>query len=131
MFPSRPEEPVQIGSGSVFPTVAIMDPVVIPTNAMRKASGIGNSAWRGELRASHAGGRAYDYGAELVLLVHYGLVALFLPASALDKIVSFTGATEQAKQVFSSDEVAAAPIPMPEGAAIATATRYTPSPTRM
>ena len=39
----------------------------------------------------------------LILLVRYGLVALFFPASALDKILNFKGAVKQAKQVFSSD----------------------------
>ena len=39
----------------------------------------------------------------LILLVRYGLVVLFFPASALDKILNFKGAVKQAKQVFSSD----------------------------
>ena len=39
----------------------------------------------------------------LILLVRYGLVALFFPASAFDKILNFKGAVKQAKQVFSSD----------------------------
>lgn len=42
----------------------------------------------------------------LILLVRYGLVVLFFPASALDKILNFKGAVKQAKQVFSSDAVA-------------------------
>jgi putative oxidoreductase len=42
----------------------------------------------------------------LILLVRYGLVVLFFPASALDKILNFKGAVKQAKQVFSSDKVA-------------------------
>ena len=46
----------------------------------------------------------------LVLLVRYGLVVLFFPASALDKILNFKGAVKQAKQVFSSDGVAVALI---------------------
>ena len=43
----------------------------------------------------------------LILLVRYGLVVLFFPASALDKIFNFKGAVKQAKQVFSSDAIAA------------------------
>jgi putative oxidoreductase len=42
----------------------------------------------------------------LILLVRYGLVVLFFPASALDKILNFKGAVKQAKQVFSADVVA-------------------------
>ena len=42
----------------------------------------------------------------VILLVRYGLVVLFFPASALDKILNFKGAVKQAKQVFSSDAVA-------------------------
>ncbi len=42
----------------------------------------------------------------LILIVRYGLVVLFFPASALDKILNFKGAVKQAKQVFSSDAVA-------------------------
>ena len=46
----------------------------------------------------------------VILLVRYGLVVLFFPASALDKILNFKGAVKQAKQVFSSDAVAMALI---------------------
>ena len=46
----------------------------------------------------------------LILIVRYGLVVLFFPASALDKILNFKGAVKQAKQVFSSDAVAVALI---------------------
>jgi len=46
----------------------------------------------------------------VILLVRYGLVVLFLPASALDKILNFKGAVQQAKQVFSADTVATALI---------------------
>ncbi len=42
----------------------------------------------------------------LILLVRYGLVVLFFPASALDKMLNFKGAVQQAKQVFSSNGVA-------------------------
>ncbi len=42
----------------------------------------------------------------LILLVRYGLVVLFFPASALDKILNFKGAVKQAKQVCSSNAVA-------------------------
>jgi putative oxidoreductase len=42
----------------------------------------------------------------VILLVRYGLVVLFFPASALDKILNFHGAVKQAKQVFTSDAVA-------------------------
>ncbi len=42
----------------------------------------------------------------VILLVRYGLVVLFFPASALDKILNFNGAVKQAKQVFSSNQVA-------------------------
>jgi putative oxidoreductase len=42
----------------------------------------------------------------LILLVRYGLVVLFFPASALDKILNFAGAVAQAKQVFRSNAVA-------------------------
>ena len=42
----------------------------------------------------------------LILLVRYGLVVLFFPASALDKILNFKGAVKQAKQVFSANSVA-------------------------
>jgi len=43
----------------------------------------------------------------LILLVRYGLVVLFFPASALDKILNFKGAVTQAKQVVTSDGIAA------------------------
>jgi len=46
----------------------------------------------------------------LILIVRYGLVVLFFPASALDKIFNFQGAIKQALQVFSSHSVAAALI---------------------
>jgi putative oxidoreductase len=37
----------------------------------------------------------------IIVLVRYGLVILFFPASALDKIFNFKGAVGQAAQVFS------------------------------
>jgi putative oxidoreductase len=46
----------------------------------------------------------------ITLLVRYGLVVLFFPASALDKILNFKGAVGQAKEVFSADAVAVALI---------------------
>ena len=46
----------------------------------------------------------------VILIVRYGLVVLFFPASALDKIFNFKGAMKQALQVFSSHSVAAALI---------------------
>lgn len=46
----------------------------------------------------------------VILLVRYGLVVLFFPASALDKILNFGGAVKQARQVFRSHRVAAAMI---------------------
>lgn len=46
----------------------------------------------------------------VILLVRYGLVILFFPASALDKILNFKSAVKQAKQVFSSGTVASALI---------------------
>ncbi len=42
----------------------------------------------------------------LILLVRYGLVVLFFPASALDKILNFKGAVKQAKQVANANAVA-------------------------
>ena len=42
----------------------------------------------------------------VALLVRYGLVVLFFPASALDKILNFTGAVAQARQVFTSHGIA-------------------------
>jgi putative oxidoreductase len=41
------------------------------------------------------------------LVVRYGLVMLFLPFSALDKIVGFEGAVKQAQEVFASRQLAA------------------------
>jgi putative oxidoreductase len=41
-----------------------------------------------------------------ILIVRYGLVILFFPASALDKILNFEGAVKQAGEVFSSHSVA-------------------------
>lgn len=46
----------------------------------------------------------------VIFLVRYGLVVLFFPASALDKIFDFGGAVQQASQVFSSRALAAALI---------------------
>ncbi|HTZ69866.1 MAG TPA: DoxX family membrane protein, partial [Acetobacteraceae bacterium] len=46
----------------------------------------------------------------IIVLVRYGLVVLFFPASALDKILNFSGAVKQAKQVFSSNAIAVALI---------------------
>ncbi len=46
----------------------------------------------------------------VILVVRYGLVVLFFPASALDKMFNFHGAVKQALQVFSSHRVAAALI---------------------
>ena len=46
----------------------------------------------------------------VILLVRCGLVILFFPASALDKILNFNGAVKQAKQVFSANAVAVALI---------------------
>ena len=46
----------------------------------------------------------------VILIVRYGLVVLFFPASALDKVFNFHGAVTQASQVFSSHRVAAALI---------------------
>ncbi len=40
------------------------------------------------------------------LLVRYGLVTLFLPFSALDKIIGFEGAVKQAQEVFASRRLA-------------------------
>jgi len=42
----------------------------------------------------------------LILIVRYGLVVLFFPASALDKILNFNGAVKQARQVFPSNAIA-------------------------
>ena len=38
----------------------------------------------------------------VILVVRYGLVVLFFPASALDKILNFHGAVKQAREVFSA-----------------------------
>ena len=46
----------------------------------------------------------------VILIVRYGLVILFFPASALDKIFNFNGAVKQAHEVFSSHRLAAAMI---------------------
>ena len=46
----------------------------------------------------------------VILVVRYGLVALFFPASALDKVLGFDGAVGQAGEVFSNRTVAVALI---------------------
>ena len=46
----------------------------------------------------------------IILLVRYGIVALFFPASALDKILNFKGAVGQAREVVSSRTIATALI---------------------
>ena len=46
----------------------------------------------------------------LILIVRYGLVVLFFPASALDKIFNFHGAVKQASEVFKPHWLAAAVI---------------------
>ena len=46
----------------------------------------------------------------VILIVRYGIVVLFFPASALEKILNFNGAVKQALQVFTSRQVAAALI---------------------
>ncbi len=46
----------------------------------------------------------------VILLIRYGLVVLFFPASALDKILNFNGAVTQASQVFASRRAAASLI---------------------
>jgi putative oxidoreductase len=46
----------------------------------------------------------------VILLVRYGLVVLFFPASALDKILNFKGAVKQAKEVFGTNVLATALI---------------------
>jgi putative oxidoreductase len=43
----------------------------------------------------------------VILIVRYGLVVLFFPASALDKIFGFDAAVKQAGEVFSNRAVAA------------------------
>jgi putative oxidoreductase len=42
----------------------------------------------------------------LILIIRYGLVVLFFPASALDKILNFKGAVTQAKEVFATNAIA-------------------------
>lgn len=46
----------------------------------------------------------------LILVVRYGLVVLFFPASALDKIFNFSGARKQASEVFKARWLSAAVI---------------------
>lgn len=46
----------------------------------------------------------------VILVIRYGLVVLFFPASAFDKILDFEGSMKQASQVFKSRQVAAALI---------------------
>lgn len=46
----------------------------------------------------------------VIMVVRYGLVVLFFPASALDKILNFNGSLKQASEVFKSHQVAAALI---------------------
>jgi len=46
----------------------------------------------------------------VILIVRCGIVVLFFPASALDKIFNFDGAVKQARQVFNSREIAVALI---------------------
>jgi putative oxidoreductase len=46
----------------------------------------------------------------VIMIVRYGIVVLFFPASALDKILNFNGAVKQALQVFKSHQIAAAMI---------------------
>jgi putative oxidoreductase len=46
----------------------------------------------------------------VILIVRYGIVVLFFPASALDKIFNFDGAVKQAQQVFKSYRIAVALI---------------------
>ncbi len=46
----------------------------------------------------------------VILVVRYGLVILFFPASALDKIFNFKGAVGQAEEVFKAHWLAAAMI---------------------
>jgi putative oxidoreductase len=46
----------------------------------------------------------------LILVVRYGLVVLFFPASALDKILNFRGAVKQASEAFRPHWLAAAVI---------------------
>ncbi len=46
----------------------------------------------------------------VILVVRYGLVVLFFPASALDKILNFKGAVKQAQDVFEPHLMAASVI---------------------
>jgi putative oxidoreductase len=46
----------------------------------------------------------------LILIIRYGLVVLFFPASALAKILNFNGSVKQALQIFDSRRLAAAMI---------------------
>jgi len=46
----------------------------------------------------------------LILVVRYGLVVLFFPASALDKIFNFGGAVKQASEVFKAHWLSSAVI---------------------
>ena len=46
----------------------------------------------------------------VTLVVRYGLVVLFFPASALDKLLNFRGARQQAQEVFSAPALATAMI---------------------
>lgn len=46
----------------------------------------------------------------VILIVRYGLVVLFFPASALDKMFNFEGAVKQAGEVFSNRTAAATMI---------------------
>ena len=46
----------------------------------------------------------------IILVVRYGLVVLFFPASALDKILNFGGAVKQAQEVFKPHALATAVI---------------------
>jgi putative oxidoreductase len=52
-------------------------------------------------------GDAVSTSALVIVTVRYGLVVLFFPASALDKILNFNGAVRQASQVFTSHRLAA------------------------
>jgi putative oxidoreductase len=46
----------------------------------------------------------------VALAVRYGLVVLFFPASALDKVFNFEGAVKQASEIFSPRQIAVASI---------------------
>lgn len=48
--------------------------------------------------------------AVVALVIRYGLVMLFLPFSALDKIIGFDGAVKQAQEVFKPRTIAAVVI---------------------